>query len=208
VQVTNENVEIEAQTPSFQGADMTEATRAIKLYGLGGAGLPAWFFADPVDSNKSTADEMTGPTGKKLTDRQNNLKSAVMKILVFVVQQAIYHGVLAEGVDTTVSLQVPDLMIKDLEKAATTLAAVVNAVSIMEENGYIQSKTAARASHVVLTQIGVEVDTDEFDKAQEEKKTRQTTLVPEQSTLAKALQQLEGTNPDGTPKQPESGVVQ
>jgi hypothetical protein len=191
VQVTNENVDIEAQVPQFQGADMTQATRAIKLYGLGGAGLPAWFFADPVDSNKSTADEMTGPTGKKLTDRQNGLKSAEMQILTFVVQQAIYHGVLAEGIDTTVSLQVPDLMIKDMVKAAATLGAVVNSVSIMEENGYITSKTAARCAHVVLTQIGVEVDVDEFEKAQAEKKARTDTLVPEQTVLSKALLQIE-----------------
>jgi hypothetical protein len=191
VHVTNQNVKIEAQTPSFQGADMSQATRSIKLYGLGGAGLPAWFFADPVDSNRSTADEMTGPTGKKLTDRQNNLKGGVMQILVFVVQQAIYHGVLAEGVDTTLSMQVPDLMIKDLQKAAMTMGAVVNSVSIMAENGFITQKTAARASHVVLTQIGIEVDPDEFDKAQEEKKTRETALIPEQTTLAKALAQLE-----------------
>ncbi|HEU0367572.1 MAG TPA: hypothetical protein VFR42_00070 [Candidatus Acidoferrum sp.] len=191
VQVTNENVEIKAQTPSFAGADMTQATRSIKLYGLGGAGLPAWFFADPVDSNKSTADEMTGPTGKKLTDRQNNLKSAIMQVLTFVVQQAIYHGVLPEDIDTTLSLQVPDLMIKDLQKAAQTLAAVVNSVSIMAENGYIQQKTAARASHIVLTQIGIEVDPDEFDKAQAEKNTRDAELVPEQTVLSKALTQLE-----------------
>jgi hypothetical protein len=199
VQVTNENVKIEAQTPSFQGADMSEATRSIKLYGLGGAGLPAWFFADPVDSNRSTADEMTGPTGKKLTDRQNNLKSALMQVLTFVVQQSIYHGVLPEGIDTTLSLQVPDLMIKDLQKAAMTMGAVVNSVSIMAENGYITNKTAARASHVVLTQIGIEVDPDEFDKAQEEKKTREADLVPEQTTLAKALAQLENpTQPVGS----------
>lgn len=206
VQVTNENVKIEAQTPSFQGADMSEATRAIKLYGLGGAGLPAWFFADPVDSNRSTADEMTGPTGKKLTDRQNHLRALMQKVVVFVIQQGIYHGVLPEGIDTTVTIQTPDLMIKDLDKAASTMAAVVNAVSIMEENGYIQSKTAARASHAVLTQIGVEVDADEFEKAQQEKKTRQAQLVPEQNTLALALKQLE------TPQQPgqqtEPGSVQ
>lgn len=191
VQVTNENVKIDAETPKFQGADMSEATRAIKLYGLGGAGLPAWFFADPVDSNRSTADEMTGPTGKKLTDRQNNLKYAVAQILRFVLQQAIYHGVLPEGHDTSFTMVIPDLMIKDLQKAAQTLAAVVNAVSIMDLNGYIQSKTAARASHAVLSQIGVDVDADEFEKAQAEKTTREQNLLPEQTTLAKALSQLE-----------------
>jgi hypothetical protein len=202
VQVHNDQVEIKAQVPSMQGADMSEAIRAVKLYGLGGAGLPAWFFADPTDSNRSTADEMTGPTGKKLTERQNQLKGAVLQVLTFVVQQAIYCGVLPEGVDTTISLQVPDLMIKDLQKAATTLGAVVNALSIMEENGWITGETAARGSHVVLSQIGMDVESkDEYAKAQQEKKARdaaRSQLVPDQSSLAKALTQIEGAQPSGS----------
>jgi hypothetical protein len=202
VQVHNEQVEIKAQTPTLQGADMSQAIRAVKLYGLGGVGLPAWFFADPVDANRSTADEMTGPTGKKLTERQNQLKGVVLQVLAFVVQQAIYHGVLPEDVDPTVTLQVPDLMIKDLQKAATTLGSVVNALSIMEQNGWVTSETAARGSHVVLTQIGVEVDSkDEFAKAQKEKQARQDSqnaLMPEQSNLASALQELEGQKNGGT----------
>jgi hypothetical protein len=197
VQVHNENVEIKPQTPALNGADMAETIRAIKLYGLGGIGLPAWFFADPIDANKSTADEMTGPTGKKLTERQNQLRSAVERIMAFVIQQAIYHGVLPAGVNITTTLQVPDLMIKDLQKAAMTLGAVVNALSIMVENGWIMDETAARGSHVVLSQIGIEVDSKtEFKQAQLEKKQRadmNAQLVPDQTSLAKVLTQLEGT---------------
>lgn len=208
VQVHNDQVEIKAQTPDLKGADMAEGVRMVKLYGLGGIGLPAWFFADPVDANRSTADEMTGPTGKKLTERQNQLRGAVTQVLTFVIQQAIYHGVLLRSVDPSFTLQVPDLMIKDLQKAATTLGAVVNAVSIMEQNGWIQSETAARASHVVLSQIGVEVDSkDEFAKAQAEKQKRdeaQASLMPDQTSLATALKQLEG----GTPAAGGGGPVQ
>jgi hypothetical protein len=192
VQVTNEQVEINAQVPDLKGADMSQAVRSVKLYGLGGIGLPAWFFADAETSNRSTADEMTGPTGKKLTKRQRRLKFAVMQMVTFAVQQAIYHGVLAGGVNTAVTLQVPDLMIKDLQKAGTTLGAVTNSLSIGEENGWITSETAARGFHTVLTQIGVEVDSkEEFAKAQAEKQKRQADLVPQQTALAKALQQLE-----------------
>ena len=209
VQVHNDQVSIEAKTPSMQGADMEAAMRTVKLYGLGGVGLPAWFFADPVDSNRSTADEMTGPTGKKLTERQNHLKFVVLKILNFVVQQAIYCGVLPADVDTTVSLQVPDLMIKDLQKAASTLGSVVNALSIMEENGWITGETAARGSHVVLSQIGMEVESkDEYASAQAEKKMRDAanaTLMPDQSSLSRALTQIEK---GGAPGSQPSGSVQ
>ncbi|HEV7521994.1 MAG TPA: hypothetical protein VGP89_12925 [Candidatus Angelobacter sp.] len=193
VWTTNENVTIDAKTPSFAGADMSKGLQQIKMYGLGGIGLPAWFFADPMDSNRNTADEMTGPTGKKLTERQNQIRGVVQQVLMFAIQQAIYHGVLPENVDTTISLQVPDLMIKDLVKASQTLGAVVNSASIMAENGYITDKTAARTCHIVLSQIGIEVDADEFEKAQAEKKARTDALVPEQTVLSKALAQLEKT---------------
>lgn len=208
VQVHNEQIEIKAQTPTMGGGDMEAAMRTVKLYGLGGAGLPAWFFADPVDSNRSTADEMTGPTGKKLTKRQNLLRAFIRKVLTFVVQQAIYKGVLAQGVDATVKIQVPDLMIKDLQKASTTLGAVVNALSIAEQNGWIRGETAARGAHVVLSQIGIEVDSkDEYEQAQAEKKARDEAadkLQPDQASLANALKQLE----TGDMKNQPSGSVQ
>jgi hypothetical protein len=201
VQVHNDQVEIKAQTPTLQGADMSEAIRTVKLYGLGGVGLPAWFFADPIDANRSTADEMTGPTGKKLTERQNQLKAAVLQVLNFVVQQAIYKGVLPQGIDTTIALQVPDLMIKDLERAAVTLGAVTTALSTGQENGWIQSETAARGFHVVLSQIGVEVNSkDEFQLAQEEKKQRDqehAQLMPRQASQADPTKQLQGGDQGG-----------
>jgi hypothetical protein len=192
VQVHNEQVQIEAKTPTMGGADMEAAVRLVKLYGLGGAGLPAWFFADPVDANRSTADEMTGPTGKKLTKRQNHVRGAIYQMTAFAVQQAIYHGVLPAKVDTTVKMQTPDLMIKDLQKAATTLGAATNALSVGEQNGWVKSETAARGFHVILSQIGIEVDSKaEFQAAQQEKQQREVNLVPDQTSLAKALTDLQ-----------------
>jgi hypothetical protein len=57
----------------------------VKLYGLGGAGLPAWFFADPVDANRSTAQEMSGPTGKKIESRQGAFGELLGGVIDFVI---------------------------------------------------------------------------------------------------------------------------
>lgn len=169
VQVTNDQVEIEARTPQFHGADMHESARMVKLYGLGGAGLPAWFFADPVDANRSTAQEMEGPTGKKLTDRQNVTKAAVARILEFALEQATAHGVLPGSANLAWNLQVPDLSVKDLARASGTLQVTGNALAVAEDRGWIRAETAARAFHLVLSQLGVEVDSQrEFQAAQEE----------------------------------------
>lgn len=190
VQVTNDQVEIEARTPSLQGADMSEASRVVKLYGMGGAGLPAWFFADPVDANRATAEEMAGPTGKMLTNKQNVMKRVVSAIVDFVIDQAQQHGVLGQDADTTWSLQVPDLSVKDIASSATALQTISTAVATAEDRGWIRGVTAARAVQTMLTQVGVEVDQDEYDLAQQEKQDReanQQNALNDQKNLADAL---------------------
>ncbi|MBI3405454.1 MAG: hypothetical protein HY046_08355, partial [Acidobacteria bacterium] len=104
VQVHNDQVVITAVTPDFKGAEMSESARTVKLYGMGGAGLPAWFFADPVDANRATAQEMQGPTGKMLTNRQNMMKRVVTRLVDYAIDQAIAHGVLSKEVDRTWTL--------------------------------------------------------------------------------------------------------
>ena len=214
VQVTNDQVEIEARTPDIRGADMSEASRVVKLYGLGGIGLPPWFFADPQMANRSIAEEMGGPTQKMLTSKQNTMKYLVKDIIDFVLEQAVAHGVLPQGIDLSWNLDVPDLSVKDIQKASTALGLVVNACALAEEKGWIQSETAARSVHTILTQIGVEVDADEFDQAQQEKTTRdarqQDALNP-QSNLADALKKLPSAPeqlPEPVPDATEPGVTQ
>lgn len=190
IEVTNDQITIEARTPDLKGADMSQAARTVKLHMMGGAGLPAWFFADPVDANRATAEEMSGPTGKMLTSRQNVFKRIVTRLLDFVIQQAVQHGVLNEGMDLGYKLQVPDLSVKDMSASATALQTVANAAGLGEDRGWVRSETASRAFITVLTQLGVEVDPDEFKLAQTEKTTRdakqQDALNP-QSNLADAL---------------------
>jgi hypothetical protein len=195
VQVTNEKVKIEAQTPQFHGADMAEGARMVKLYGLGGAGLPAWFFADPVDANRSTAQEMQGPTGKKIEDRQNHLGECLQQVLNFVLDKAITAGVLPESIDRTFQLEFPELAVRDLVNGATTLQSVSTSLVTGVQEGWIRNETAARAFHTVLSEIGVDIDDSkaEYELAQEEVNDRaaqqQNSIVP-QSQLATALNQI------------------
>ncbi len=190
VEVTNDQIAIEARCPDLRGTDMSMTERVVKNYGLGGSGLPPWFFADAGNTNRATADEMAGPTGKMLTSRQNIFKRVVTTILDYVIEQARAHGVLSGATNLAYELQVPDLRVKDMAAAATALMTVANATGAAEDRGWIRGETAARAFHTVLTQVGVEVDTDEFDKAQAEKTSRdakqQNDLNP-QANLADAL---------------------
>ena len=178
VQVTNEKVKIEAQTPDFKGQDMAEGAKMVKLYGLGGAGLPAWFFADADNSNRATAEEMSGPTGKKILNRQNHLGECLSRVLDFVIEKAIEAGVLRDGVDTSYTLDFPELAVKDLTKGAQTLQGAAASLMVGVEQGW----------------IGADIDDSqaEFDAAQKEKtaraRTEQNDLF-DQKQLAAALAQ-------------------
>jgi hypothetical protein len=190
VQVHNEQVEIKATTPDLKGADMRDASNVVKRYGLGGAGLPAWMFADPEDANRATAQEMAGPTGKMFTNYQNIMKRVVGGIVDFVIDQAVAHGVLPEDVDRKYTVQVPDLSVKDIGASATALQAIANAAGVAEDRGWIRGETASRAFQSVLTQVGVESDPEEYDLAQKEKKDReaqQQDALDPQANLADAL---------------------
>lgn len=202
--VTNEKVTVEAKTPDFRGADMAAGGDFVKKYGLGGAGLPDWFFADSGSGNRSTAAEMQGPTGKKLTLRQSQLVDCADRIITFVLEQAKTHGMLPQDVDTSHTIEVPELIIRDLTGAADVLTGATQAIAEAEDRGWVQGETAARAFHLLIGQIGTVIDDSkaEYDAAQqqleERKATQQNALFP-QNQLQQAIQQQQGGDPAAGP---------
>jgi len=216
--VHNQQVKIAAVAPSFHGSDMSEAARVVARFGYGGMGLPPTFFGDGLEANRSTADEMTGPPGKKLTDRQNIEIECMSEVVEFVIDAAIAAGALSEKEDRGFKIQAPEVMTKDLQPAATAIQGIANAVALAEQNGWIRSETAARSFHLLLTEIGIEVDSgEEFDQAQQEKQARASNdaeAISNQKNLADALKGLQQTSPQQTgpekvaPEPKELGAVQ
>lgn len=212
--VHNDQIELEAKSPDLKGADMEHSAKVVKNYGLAGAGLPPTFFAEGDTANRSTAEEMSGPTGKKFEDRQVDLAGAVTEIVEFVIDQAIVHGVLPEGVDRSFDVQTPEILMRDLQKAGTTMGAVTNSLSVAQENGWIRAETAARGFHAILESIGVSVDSkQEFQDAQAELHERESQRINDldpQQNLADALNNMNQEQPGRTPAgdQVPTGAVQ
>jgi hypothetical protein len=195
VMVTNEQVKIEAQTPDFKGQDMAAGASMVKLYGLGGAGLPPTFFGDGVDANRAAAVEMNAPVQRKIQDRQNHLARCLTRVLDFVIESAQGAGVLPGTADQSYSIEFPEIATQDLTKGAQVLQGVAIALQAGEQGGWVTGQTAARAFHTVLAEIGVDIDDsqEEYEAAQAEKADRaakqQDQFFP-QSALANALKGL------------------
>jgi len=190
--VTNEQVKIEAQTPQFHGAEMHEAARMVKTYGTGSKSLPPWMFGDPVDANRASSEVMEGPAGKMLTNKQDGVKTMVLAVGDYVLDRAQAHRQLPQGINRSFKVQAPDISVKDMQKIAGTLQQGANALALMEDRGWVRGETAARGSHLLLTQIGLEVDSqEEFQKAQEQKKLRdaeEINRLKDQADLAAELE--------------------
>lgn len=201
VAVTNERVKIEAQTPDFKGQDMAAGASMVKLYGLGGAGLPATFFGDGVDANRSTAIEMNAPVFRKIESRQNHLERCLSSVLDFALESAQDAGVLPAGIDLDYTVEFPQIATQDLTRGATVLAGVATAMQAGIDGGWVTGATAARAFHTVLAEIGVEIgdSQEEYEAAQQEKEDKaakqQNDFFP-QSALNSAMNKL------GTPAAP------
>jgi hypothetical protein len=203
--VTNDKITVEAKTPDFKGADMAAGAEMVKKYGLGGAGLPDWFFGDSGSGNRSTAQEMQGPTGKKLLTRQNHEVNCIKRITTFVLQQAKLHGTLGQNVNTAHTIEVPELLVRDLTAASNVLVDAAESAALAEDRGWVRGETAARMFHVLMGNLGIVIDDSkaEYEAAQEELETKkansQDSLFPQQN-LATALMAQKGLPqpPDGT----------
>jgi hypothetical protein len=197
---TNENVTVDAKTPDFKGADMAAGAGMVKKYGLGGAGIPPVLMGDGDDANRASALEMSAPFTKKIQKRQNHMSRCLTSILDFAIEWAQRAGVLPHGIDTSYSIEFPEIVVKDLEKGAQTLAGVATALQVGQQEGWVTGLTAARAFHTVLAEIGVDIDDsqEEYEAAQQEKQDRadkqQDQFFP-QSALAGALKALKTPGP-------------
>lgn len=208
--VTNERIKIEAHTPDFKGGDMAEVASMVKKYGLGGAGLPGTFFADGDDANRAAALEMNAPAVKKFQDRQNSLNALLTRILAYVIESAQLAGTLPDGIDTTFTIEFPEIAVRDLQKGAQMLQGLSAALTTAAAEGWVTGATAARAFHTLLAEVGVDIDDsqqeykDAQDEAQERARTRQNDLNP-QENLAAALAKAAGGGgaPSGDPVEPQ-----
>jgi hypothetical protein len=161
VRVHNEQVEWKAVAPNLNAGDFNEAARTIKNMNLAGAGFPEHWFAEGGNVNRASALEMGEPTLKTLLERQGLVAFMVRELAEFVIDQAIAAGSLPESVNRQFQVQMPELSVRDLAKAARALSQVGSAVVELRRAGLIDRETAQQMIASTAVQLGVEMDLEE-----------------------------------------------
>lgn len=158
VRAHNEQVEWKTVSPSLQAQDFNEAARTIKNMNLAGAGFPEHWFAEGGNVNRASALEMGDPTLKTLVERQGFAAFMVRQVIEFVIDQAVAVGTLPETVNRKFHVQMPEMSVRDMGKAAQALSHVGTTVMELRRAQLIDTESAQELVASVALQLGVEMD--------------------------------------------------
>lgn len=182
VRAHNQNEVWSAVSPDLGAAEMDVASKVIKLYALGGAGLPEGWFADGDSANRATLAEQGDPTYRMLSSRQEYERTIWEDILAFVVEQGILHGQLAASVDRTIVVNIPEPSSADVKGIVAALPQLAAALSSAAQEGMVSKGTARKLFAMIASLLGMEINPEDEEEAiEQEKADAELEDVPEPS---------------------------
>ena len=181
VLVHNESELWEAKNPDLHMQDATALEDQILSYVSTALEMPKTWLNGQMDVNRATASEMPEPTFMALEERQTFVQDMLTEVLAFVLDQAELAGTLARrpGVQPEpwpITVEMPELVRKDMAPAATALGSVVTAMAAAIEANVLDEQVAQEAAVLALQNLGIEVDVEEMrvriDKAKAEREEK------------------------------------
>jgi hypothetical protein len=157
IRAHNEKIKWETVSPNLESSDASQEARLFKNQILGGAGYPEHWFAEGSTTTRATALEMGLPTLKKLKSRQKWTKYQLMRIIDFVIDQAIIHGELKEGVDRGYKITPSPIISRD-NKVADTISNLVDGLKKALDYEWVDQRKARAIFGTVISQLGVDME--------------------------------------------------
>lgn len=162
--VHNDSEEWDSVTPGLQAADLTELGRLIRNHALGGATIPEHWFGGGGDVNRAVGAEMSEPTMKIFTMRQQVVKALLEAIGRYVLWCHKDPRRLTEIDQEDESLQCeavfPEMTAKDTTKYASALQQVVAATNLAVDAGRMTELMAVQVIGLVAAKLGIESDAE------------------------------------------------
>lgn len=175
--VHNDNVKLEAKSPTLQAADTSQSARLLRNHVLGGSTMPEHWFGGGGDVNRAVGAEMGEPTFKMYSMRQAFLKIMLEEIGRHVLLcQARTKGITPDWSqdEWQVTAVFPELLNRDVTKFAAALQQLVSSVVQMIDAGLMTEETALKIVADVAQRFGQDFDAKaELEAAREEAAARQ-----------------------------------
>lgn len=165
VRVHNDAEEWTAVSPSLQAQDSSELGRLFRNHMLGGATVPEHWFGGGGDVNRAVGAEMSDPTFKMFSMRQQFIKHMLEMMGRYVIRQNMLKesGKEPEWDDPALDVEAifPEMTSRDISKYAAALQQVVVGCALAIEKGLMTQETAIRVINAIAGRLGIEIDADE-----------------------------------------------
>lgn len=175
--VTNESVtDISMDSPVLNQTGSVTTTNAQRELILGGEGIPVPWFASPSGAHLATLTAQGDPTWRTLSHDQGIIQRWFVEMLMFVRDQAMIAGAyvpqptkdedgnLVEP-DTSITLPMPEMTVKDTAGLATAFMTIITAAQMAESSGYITKGDAIDLVAKMATELDVHPNVDELKEA-------------------------------------------
>jgi hypothetical protein len=161
IRAHNEGVEWKAEGPTLQSYELDALARLLRGHILGARSIPEHYYGLGGEVNLATAKEMGLPTMKRMSRRQKTVRHVILFLCRFAVHQAKVHGVLPKDADETLTVELPEISMRDTSAITTAMTQLTVALGQAEERGWIRRETSARLFALLASQLGSEVKADE-----------------------------------------------
>lgn len=176
----NESVKWEASTPDLQQVDIETAARML-LYFIASIGfaVPETWLGASQTTRFAGAKEAVAPARKVLEARQSYIQAAIKMMVRFQIDQAIRAKRLPEDVDTSFTVQMPEISKEEVTDLAKTFKVVAEGLMIALAMGAVKQPTAVKVIHKIIDAMGVDVDPSELEKLslEEVREMRQALMI-------------------------------
>jgi hypothetical protein len=159
IRVHNQKVEWKPNNVKLEGEDASAEASLFRNLILGGAGMPDFFFADSGSGGRMTLAEQSEPTLKSLASRQARIRSALIDILDYQLDQAILaQKRTKKKIDRSYSLVMSKISMRNLQRSGGALSRAVDALSAGQDRNWVTESEASRIFRALVDQLGLGLD--------------------------------------------------
>jgi len=175
-----------AMTPDLKSRENIEEARHIRNIILSGMGFPEYYFASGSETTRATALAQGDPTLKVLENRQLEIKGIVEFILLFQAKQAQLRGMIERGKKIDISVELPELAIRNYDKLYGALSKLVQSLSVAVDRELLTRERSIKILNQFLNRAGFE-----FDGAEDLKQLRDKVVEDDYQKLGETIRRYE-----------------
>lgn len=154
--VHNEYVKWGAVSPDQRMDDVTELIRELRNVILTGAGLNSILVGDPSGTlGRQATPELLDAVFRSMKVRQRVIKSAVVRFFNHQIDQKVALGYLEPNVSRKVSIFMPRIAVRDLQRMGGVVQRVAAAVGEAVEQGLISDEEGSLVLRAILDEMGL-----------------------------------------------------